>query len=210
MNRRPTVVLSLIPIVMICAVLTASLSLAQEKGAAQQQPAPKEAAQKGEVGAGREYTAVILPAAGSSNMTPSEIRFKIDKFTTPAEKEALRGVLDKSGQSAVLTYAQNRTIGRLVRAGSRGVDIFYAAEEKTDKGDRIVVVTKRFPVYPGTVMNVDTMKYPFTVAWFYPNADGKGEGTILGATSLEMDAKGEVDVKAYKASVANLANVRAK
>ena len=159
---------------------------------------------------GLEYSAVILPPAGANNITPSEITIKISRFNTPEEKAALKATLESKGQLATLTQAQGSTVGRLIRAGGRGVDILFAAQQETPDGTRIAIVTERFPLHPGTIMNADTADLPFGLAWFYPQADGKGKGQIFGATALSLGADGEVDISAYKASGGILENVKAR
>jgi hypothetical protein len=188
-------------VLVVLAMATSFIVAKEKKGEAANDKASK----------GFEYSAVILPPADSNNMTPSEIIIKIDRFTTPEERAALKGVLEKDGQSALLCFAQKTSVGRLIRAGGRGIDILYAAQEKTEKGDAIIIVCPRFPLYPNTVMNADEMKYPFGLAVLYPKAEEKGgDGVIVGVTSITMDAKGKVDVTGYKPSKANLAYVKAK
>jgi hypothetical protein len=197
MNRCGSRLVLGVVIVLTAFALAGSIAVAKDK-----KEKPKPAA---------EYTAVMLPPADSSNITPSEIIIVIDRFTTPEEKAALRDALEKKGQMAALTLGQKNPIGRLVRAGGRGTDIFYAAKETTDKGERVVVVTQRFPLYPNTIMNADEMKYPFGLLAFYPDAGEKGgEGMIVGVTAFAMDPNGHVDVTGYAPAKGNLAFVKSK
>jgi hypothetical protein len=187
------------------AVLTAGKNLADEP---KKEDAKPEAAMKA-----LEYSAVILPPAGSDNITPSEIYIKIDRFTTPEERQTLRTALDKETQSQVLTRAQNMVkknpIGRIIRDGS-GIDILFAAKDKTDKGEQVVLVAQRGPIYKNTIMNADNVDLPFSVLWFATVDGGKGEGKIIGTAALKMDPNGQVQIEGYKPSAANLANIRAR
>lgn len=183
------------------AIATAPATAAEEKKAEEK---------KAEAPKGLEFTAVVLPPASSAKQAPSEIRIVIDRFTTPEEKASLRATLESKGQLAALTQAQEHPIGRLVRAGGRGVNILFAAKEATEKGEQIVIVSQRAPIYEDTIMNVAGTDAPFTIAWFIPVSGGKGEGTIIGVTALKMDEQGEVKISTYPASKANLTNVKAR
>jgi hypothetical protein len=156
-----------------------------------------------------EYVVRAVPPPGSNNMDGSTIIFKIDRFTTPEEKTALLEVLSKDGQSAAMTKAQHTPIGRVIPESGLGANILYAAQEVTEKGTRFVIVSERFQVYEGTIMNADLMKLPFTVAWFIPDSKGRGTGKIYGASSITMDKTGTVDVAHYGPSTADLADIKA-
>jgi hypothetical protein len=142
-------------------------------------------------------------------MDGAQIIFKIDRFTTPEEKTALLAVLTKDGQSAAMSKAQKTPLGRVIPESGLGANILYAAQEVTDEGTRFVIVAERFPIYADTAMNADLMKLPFTVAWFIPDAKGRGTGKIYGASALSMDKTGTVDVSSFGPSTADLMDIKA-
>ena len=192
----------------IAVLMSSTLMAADEKKEeAGKEGAKKEDVAKADPKSAETYSAVVLPSDARGNITPSEITIKIDRFTTPEEREHLRGILEKDGQSAAMTEAQKHPIGRIFRVGA-GVDILYAAKEATDKGDRIMLVSRRGPIFQNTAMNADSMDLPFSILWFSP-AEGKGgEGKVVGAARLLINPDGRVNIQAYQASAAKLAFVK--
>ena len=154
------------------------------------------------------YSMAILPPAGADDSTPSEIWVEIDRFTTPDEKAKLLQLIETKGQNAALTAAQNSPVGRLKRPGGLATNVLYAWKETDPAGDKIVIASLRFPVYPDAVVNADPMLMPFTIASFVPTADAKGKGKIFGAAALTFDKAGKLEVTAFDASVANLGFAR--
>jgi hypothetical protein len=198
-NRARITSIGVGSLLLVCALFSARALAADEKK-------PVEEGEK----KGLSYTATLLPPAGSTRVTPVVINITLDRFTTPEEKARLREILQKEGQHAALDAALKTPIGRLMRHSERSVKILYAAKEATDDGERIVLVAQRFQIYPGVVMNTDTMKLPFSVLWFVPTPDGKGTGKIFGATALELNDSGSVNIQAYKASTADIAHAKTR
>jgi hypothetical protein len=102
-------------------------------------------AQVADQGRPESFTAVALSAGGPrSNPVATAVDIVIERWSTPAEQQAMMAAL-KKGQRALLDALQDaRPVGHIRTPGNLSWDLRYAHQEPgEDGGRRIVLATDR-------------------------------------------------------------------
>lgn len=148
------------------------------------------------------------------------IDIRVDRWSTPQEREQLITTFLNKGQDALLRALQKAPVkGRMRIPGYMGPDphnyrlgwdLRYAWEfPGEDGGRRIVIATDRYIGFWEARNQPRTVDYPFTFIEIRLNPDGKGEGKLAAATKLTFDRKkNTVELENYSTEPVRLQNVR--
>lgn len=132
--------------------------------------------------------AVSLAGMGRSGVTPVDI--VIERWSTDAEQERLRGVLIEKGSDALmdtLTGLKPR-VGYIKTPTSLGWDIQFARETVLPSGGRrIVFGTDRPMSFAERASNAYTSQYDFLLGEIRIGPDGKGTGKLFPAAKVSWD-----------------------
>ncbi len=129
----------------------------------------------------------------------------IERWSTDEERKKLLDMVatakaGERGQHPLLTALQKikpRT-GFIRTPNSLGWDLHYAHESLSQEGDRQIVIATDKPVsFAAAASGSRVMDYPFTlIEMRFPRAGGKGEGKMLGATSISTK-NGKLELEYY-------------
>jgi hypothetical protein len=128
------------------------------------------------------------------------VQIRINKWSTPEEREHLINVMLEKGPNDLLRALQKESEkGRFSIPGLRGPDphnlrlghdLRYTWQSPLpDGGRRIVVITDRYIGFQEARNQPRSMDYPFTLIEMRVNKDGKGEGKMAVATKITFDKK---------------------
>jgi hypothetical protein len=115
----------------------------------------------------------------------------IERWSTDAEREKLRGLLIEKGSDALLRALQGikPRAGYIRPSNSLGWDIQYARERPSgDGGRQVILATDRPMSYWELTSRPRSAEYEFTLAEIRLNKDGKGEGKLAPAAKISWDA----------------------
>jgi hypothetical protein len=139
-------------------------------------------------------TAVVETPQGTRRMP---VTLVVDRYTSPEEAKALKPVLQKGGQGALLASLQGRRDGRLA-LGALQLPIALAVTVPTDDGFWYLLITSRAIKVAETERGMDSLDYPFGVAVFEVGDFGTGEGELHVAGALAIDDEGYLTVADYE------------
>jgi hypothetical protein len=89
-----------------------------------------------------------------------------------------------------------------------GRDINVVREKQTEAGRKITIVFERWLQFFELRYGTRSVDYPFTYIELYINAQGKGEGTMIGAARISWDKKKDaIDVENFATYPLRLVNV---
>jgi hypothetical protein len=135
-------------------------------------------------------------ATGTTGM----VDIRINKWSTPAERQQVITTMVEKGQDDLLKMLQDLpTKGRLSFPTVRGADpnnmrlgwdIRYAwTTPAPEGGHRIVVALDRYMSFWEIRNQPRTVDYPFTLIEIHMPKDGKGEGKMAMSTKITFDKK---------------------
>jgi len=128
------------------------------------------------------------PGAATSTRT---IDIVIERWSTDAERDRLRGILvEKGGGDALLKAVQaiKPRAGYVRTATSLGWDIQFARQLELPNGGRRVVIGSDRPMsFWELANNTRSSDYEFMLADIRLGADGKGEGKLVPAAMVTYD-----------------------
>ena len=173
-------------LLMVTGLFAAGLAVHDGLLAAQDTPQPqKPAAPRYE-----EFTAVAanISDVGSAGLVPVTIR--IERWTGPEEQEKLLGALRDSGQEAFLeALTRAKVVGWIATPTSLRYDFFYAHQQPTANGRKIMMITDR-PMQIAERMSASRSRdYPFSVIELNVGKDGRGTGTLAQLVQLRLSGE---------------------
>jgi len=133
--------------------------------------------------------AVNMSGAGGPRTGTLEI--VIERWSTDAEREKLRGLLIEKGSDALLRALQGikPRAGYIRGSTSLGWDVQYAREQPSaDGGRRVILATDRPMSFWELSNRPRSVEYEFTLAEIRLTKDGKGEGKLAPAAKISWDA----------------------
>ena len=132
--------------------------------------------------------AVNMSGAGGPRTGTLEIT--IERWSTDAEREKLRGLLIEKGSDALLRALQGikPRAGYIRGSTSLGWDVQYAREQPSaDGGRRVILATDRPMSYWELSNRPRSVEYEFTLAEIRLTKDGKGEGKLAPAAKISWN-----------------------
>jgi hypothetical protein len=148
------------------------------------------------------------------------VDIRVDKWSTPQEREKLIATFLDKGQDGLLSALQKVPVkGRISIPGRQGPDpaqtrlgwdLRFAMETPgEDGGKRILIATDRYMTFEEVRNQPRTVDYPFTFIDIRLNKNGEGEGKMAVATQLSFDKKKNTIVfENYSTEPVRLTNVK--
>jgi hypothetical protein len=139
------------------------------------------------------------------------VEIRIDRWSTPEERQALLTALRDGGPDGLLKALQATKVVGTIRTPDRiGLDLHYATEHRADDGSRrIFLATDRRIGFWEAANQALSVNYPFTLIELHLGADGKGEGKMSIATKItESPDKDHIELENYTSEPVRLQDVR--
>jgi hypothetical protein len=164
--------------------------------------------------------AVNMSNIGTGATATIEIR--VDRWSTPEERQRLGTTLVENGPDALLKELQKmRSVGRFSIPGLQGRDplqlrlgwdLRYAWQTpEPEGGRRIVIATDRFISFAEAANRPRVSDYPFTLFEIRADKEGNGEGKVAVATKIEFDKqKNTMVLENYASEPVRLTTVKVK
>jgi len=145
------------------------------------------------------YTAIVQRDADSAGAPAGEIQVSIALLRPMRLEDALplRDSLAGGGQQALLHAIQGRGQGML-RMGGLEYPLDLVVEQQQGATRHIVVVTTRPIGVSETNTGAASLDYPFGLAVFDVDGQGRGEGLVYPKATLEILSDGGVGVSTYE------------
>lgn len=134
-----------------------------------------------------EFTAIAanISNVGATGLVPVTIR--VERWTGPEEQEKMLGALRDSGQDEFLKeLTRAKVVGWIATPTSLRYDFFYAQQQPTDNGRKIMMITDR-PMQIAERMSASPSRdYPFSVIELHIDKEGRGTGTLAQLVQLRL------------------------
>jgi hypothetical protein len=162
-------------------------------------------------GRATSYSARIVNFDEPSGRTSQLVQFRVTRWSTEAERDQLTSTLLSGGQDGLLkALSKLPPVGVIRTPGTAGYPFRYARHMPGPNGDeQILIVIDRPLGFAEFRQGWQTVDYPFTVVEFQLNAEGTGEGQLLGATRISASsATGDIAFQQYASTPMRLQAVR--
>jgi hypothetical protein len=169
-----------------------------------------------------EITAFAVSMGTIATGANAVVDIRIDRWTTPAEREALITTMLTKGPDQLLRELQRTpSHGRFRIPGLMGPDphqlrlghdLHYTWQTpEPEGGRRIVIATDRYIGFQEARSSPRTMDYPFTLFEIRVNKNGEGEGKAAVATKIQFDKKkNTIELENYGSEPVRLNAVKVK
>src|SRR5262249_47147939 len=141
------------------------------------------------------YSATVLPAGAGAR--PVSIKLYVSGETTDAEVQQLATTLKSGGMDALEKAMDKMENGRVAPMRTTGTKVAVVRIKKTDKGQRILMVTNRPITFPELWNSTRSSDYPFGIVQLDLDDQGKGDGAIIVAAKIQFTADNQIDVESY-------------
>ncbi len=132
----------------------------------------------------------------NSGPKTATVDFQIERWSTDAERDALRSILVEQkdrykANQALLKALQKMPKAGFIRTPDRlAWDLRYARQNPLDDGGRQIILATDRPIGFWEARNQGrSMDYPFTILEVRLNKEDKGEGKMLAGTQIYIDPK---------------------
>ena len=143
-----------------------------------------------------QYRTIAMAAAGPGVQGAGELDITLDPWSSDDERAALVAAFTKGGNLGLYEALQKQAPhGFFRRPGSRGYDIRFTRQVKTDAGSKVIVVTDVFVSDANFDRNSEFLKYPITAAELVLDEKGSGTGTMIVGARLSFDEGGELKIE---------------
>ncbi len=155
------------------------------------------------------YSAVAVPTTGLAGGQSTTIDIHISGQTSDQEAQRLVQVLNQQGQDALVNELRNKDLGKIGATGSVGIDLAVVRVHPTEKGKTIRLVAVRDIPFVERFLGGRSTNYPFTMAEFTVNDEGKGEGRLIVGAKVKVNDAEDVIIESYsEQSFVRLLNIR--
>ena len=158
-----------------------------------------------------EFTGVFINMDTPGAMG-SQVSIWVESYTADDVAQQLKGILADKGQQALHNAITDYRAGTMRIGTANSYPISVARQRVNADGSRIVFLAsiRPFSGFAPTAGS-QTDQYPFGVIELKLDAQGKGEGTIIGAAQLSFDAeKNNLSVASYATQPARISDVKTK
>src|SRR6266436_704932 len=134
-------------------------------------------------------TFALVIGIGAGGPRTGTLEITIERWSTDAEKEKLRGLLIEKGSDALLKALQaiKPRAGYIRSSTSLGWDVQYAREQPSGDGRRVIIATDRPMSFWELSTRPRSAEYEFTLAEIRLSKDGKGEGKLAPAAKISWN-----------------------
>lgn len=161
--------------------------------------------------AGETFTGTIVDAGGSiPGATSAHFTIQIDEYSTDDEVRELLGVLKEQGPEG-LEKALFKVEKGWIRIGtSLGYPLSVTRSLEGD-GVRVIRVATDRPIQMFEVWRgLRSLDHPFGFAEIRLDGQGKGEGQLIAAASIEFNEQGALEIESLGVKPFRLLNVKQK
>ena len=155
--------------------------------------------------------AFAVNLSGTGGPPTGSLDITIERWSTDAEREKLRGLLIEKGSDALLKALQSikPRAGYIRSSTSLGWDIQYAREQPSGDGRRVIIATDRPMSYWELSTKPRSVEYEFTLAEIHLTKDGKGEGKLVPAAKISWSKDTRtIEIENYGIEPVRLAEVQ--
>jgi hypothetical protein len=158
-----------------------------------------------------EFTAVFISMNAPGAMG-SPVQIWINSYTADDVAKNLALTLEQKGQQGLLNEILNLDVGRLRIGTSMGYPISVARQRVNADGSRTVFLVSNRPFVGFQPQGGTRIEdYPFGVVEIKLDAEGKGEGQIIGSAQLSFDeTKTNLNIASYAVQPGRLSDVKTK
>jgi hypothetical protein len=155
--------------------------------------------------------AFAVNMSGTGGPRTGSLDIVIERWSTDAEREKLRGLLIEKGSDALLKALQGLKprAGYIRSSTSLAWDIQYAREHPSGDGRRVIIATDRPMSYWELSTKPRSVEYEFTLAEIHLTKDGKGEGKLVPAAKISWNKDTRtIEIENYGIEPVRLAEVQ--
>ena len=150
-----------------------------------QEPTPKAEPER--------YNGIIM-VMGARGSGVTRVTIRVDRLSTEDERKTYLEALKSKGSDGLAQAMEKVTVGSIQFDQNLAYPLAYAIKVATEKGTMIRVATNRPISFTEQMQGFVSKDYQIGIAEFTLSPDGKGEGTILGASKVEFNDKGQLQV----------------
>ena len=153
------------------------------------------------------------PPLSEKQAPPPEKRFGlniyIDSVTSDADIQELVGILQKNGQSALVSAMQKmKDAGRVAPNAGVGTGMRIVRVHPNGQGGlHIVLATDRPISFPELWNGTRSRDYPIAIVTLDVDQNGKGSGQFAPLCKVKFNKKNELEIETYGQKPFRLANV---
>ncbi len=158
------------------------------------------------------FTAFAVNMSGVGPSGSGVVDLAIERWSSDAEREALRKVFVEKGPEKLLDALQDtKRVGYIRTPTSLGWDVRFVMQVPDEEGGRrIYALTDRRISFAEARNQPRTMDYPFTFIEIHLDKTGNGEGKASVATKITLNKKGQLELENYGTQPVLLTKVTAK
>ena len=155
------------------------------------------------------FTATIVVARGLSEPLKTPLSVTIDQYTTDAEARQVRQVLDKSGWDELVKALRQTNKGSARMKDGPTWPINWARVFPGATGSRRIMMFAARPIpLPEEGAQAPSVDPAFGVIQLDLNAQGKGEGLLIGGAKIRVSKEGNLEIEANNTSPRRLIEVQ--
>jgi hypothetical protein len=158
-----------------------------------------------------EFTGVFI-SMNTPGAMGDPVQIWINSYTADDAAKNLALTLDQKGQPGLLDAILNLEVGRLRIGTSMGYPISVARQRVNADGSRTVFLVSNRPFVGFQPQGGTRIEdYPFGVVELKLDAQGKGEGQIIGSAQLSFDeTKKNLNIASYAVQPGRISDVKTK
>ena len=156
-----------------------------------------------------QYSATAFITGGPANGKSFGVNIYINSYTTDEEVKDFIHVLKTDGPDGLeKAFDKAPERGRIAPTGSTGNNLSVVRSHNAETKRILRMATNRIVSFPELRDNGRSRDYKFSIIELRLDADGNGEGTLMYATKVKFNKKGELELEHYGQKPIRLANVR--
>ena len=139
----------------------------------------------------------IADAGTFGNAGSNFFSIQVDEYTSDAEFIEFLEILAGGGPRRLEDALQRSRKGRIV-INSQGHDIALARSAPTESGRIVRVFTVRHLGFDESALRTRSREYPFGMIELRLDHAGRGDGVLIVAAKLQLDANGRLAVETFR------------
>lgn len=151
------------------------------------------------------YTGMVVPSGGGKSVS---VKLYVQGATSDEEVRKLAEVLKNGGQDSFVKALSKMDNGRIAPPAGVGSRIAVVRTKKTEKGQRITMITDRPITFPELWKSTRTTQYPVGIVQIDVDGQGRGEGTITVAAKIKFTSDDTIEVESFGLGPSRLTAVR--
>jgi len=156
-----------------------------------------------------QFSATAFATSGAANGKSVGVNIFVNSYTTNDEVQQFLDTLKAQGQDGLeKAFDKAPERGRIAVTGSTGNTIAFIRSRNAETKRILRMATNRIIGFNELVQSPRSRDYKFTIIELRLDADGTGDGTLMYATKLKFNKKGELELEHFGQSPIRLANVR--